>query len=233
VNDLLARIDEFRHAGPKVIGNRKWILSGDRVLLRDRRDWRDWVGPGVLILLFSTGAAYCIPADFFDAPPMLVALQLLGIVLFISWMSGLWTLVPHVLALDWRQPAITQTEGYAVVVPFAEIECILGVLDPEGESSSLWGVRRNGRTFTLPYLSPVRSLRQNAAAYGFVLDKPALYLDDVQRLASFWRTGSIDLERLATARVERLSRYEWRDDAGEPSESGSAPQRAAHNDGTD
>jgi hypothetical protein len=53
MNDLLARINELRRAQPDVMGDKEWFLSGSRVLLRQRRDWRDWTRSGLAFLFFG------------------------------------------------------------------------------------------------------------------------------------------------------------------------------------
>src|SRR5687767_2186366 len=109
MNNLLARIDELRRAGPEVMGNRQWILSGDHVSLRERHDWRHWTCHGLFFLLLGGGAIYCMPPWYFDDPLWLVSLAILGDILVIGWLSGIWYLLTtKPMGLNWREQMMTQ-----------------------------------------------------------------------------------------------------------------------------
>jgi hypothetical protein len=246
MNDLLARIDELRRAQPDVMGDKEWFLSGSRVLLRQRQDWRHWRWAGLEFLFFGWCAVAIAVTNWerFSRGGILSGLGSLGVLLFCLWISGFAELVfrETLFELDWQQQVMTKPRDRGEVTSLSEIECIVGesyVRDDEFAHfcDSPYAVLRDGRSFPLPYLLGSRSLRRNTAAYGFLLDKPALYLNETQHLAdlylkdeqpvSYWPPPRrIDLSRLWAAEAERLSPNAWRDDWSEPPARESAPQES-------
>jgi hypothetical protein len=240
MNDLLARIDELRRARPKVMGDKEWILAGSRVLLRRRQDWRDW-GQSGLAFLFFGGGALAIALSDWDRYSGKGVLDWLGVLIFCLWISGFGHLLFRkcLFELDWEQQAMTKPLLGGEVTPLLEIECIVGeprLQEVEGPTP-LYAVLRNGRHCYLPNLLRVSSLRRNTAAYGFILDKPALFLHEKQQLADLYLADGqpvadsrqprrIDLARLWAAEAERLSSNAWRDDWSESSQRESAPRKS-------
>jgi hypothetical protein len=232
MNALLARIDELRRAQPDGLGDREWFLTGSRILLRRRQDGRDWRSSGLALLFWG-----CIAAAIVLSDPELVGrmgiLGLLGVILICLWLSGFWGLLFHetLFELDWQQQAITKPVIVGVKaayrgegMPLQEVKCIVGrpICDDDENPCPLFGVLRNGRSFSLPCLLEGGSPRRNTAAYGFILDKPALYLNDDRHEAQLRRDDGIDLTRL-WATAERLSPNACWDDTSEPCERESAP----------
>jgi hypothetical protein len=248
MNDLLARIDEFRRAQPSVMGDREWFLSGSRVILRQRRGWRHWRWAGLKFLFFGCCAVAIALSNWerYSRGGVLSVLGSLGVLLFCLWISGFAELAfrETLFELDSQQQVMTKPRDSGVETPLSEIECIVGAPcvrpDPEDlglRPTSPYAVLRDGRHFSLPNLLGSRSLRRNTAAYGFLLDKPALYLNEKQPLADLYlkdeqpmtylpQPARIELSRLWAAEVQRLNFNAWQEDWSDSSQGESAPRKS-------